>query len=82
MKPPPDSFVDAVQRRLVISGDQDFELRDVLEKILTHEPGGDGIAAGQRLDLAFVPAAPAFGFLGDDEADAAQIGEFGGMPII
>ena len=72
-----DGFVDAVQGWLVVAGDHQLELRGEGEEVLAHVAGGDRIAAGERLEFAFGPALGALGFLGDDEADAAQEGELG-----
>jgi hypothetical protein len=48
---PPDCLIDIAKARPVVSGDNELEGRLVGEEILTHEPSGDGVAAGQGLDL-------------------------------
>ena len=47
MKAAADGFVDTAQARFVIAGDDEFELRPILEKVLAHEARRDGIAAGE-----------------------------------
>ena len=74
VQPAPDCLVDRPQTRLMIAGDQQLELRSVLEKILSHEARGDLIAAGQRLDLALGPTSAFFGFHGGHKAGTAQSG--------
>ncbi len=69
MKPPPNSLVDAPEARLVVSGNEQLELRRVLEEVAAHEPGGDDVAAGECFDLRLRPA-PAFFSLDDGRHQA------------
>ena len=46
-----DSFVDAAEAGFVVAGDEQFELRHKLEKILPHKARADRITAGERFDL-------------------------------
>ncbi len=71
MKPAPDRLVDTAQSRLVVAGDDELKGRPECEKILPHEPGGDWVAAGQRLDLVFGPMSAFLGFLARNEPGAA-----------
>jgi hypothetical protein len=43
------------------------------------KPSADRIAAGEGFDLALGPVASLFGFLGSDEAGAAEAGDVGGV---
>src|SRR5260370_809111 len=52
---PSDRLIAAAKCRFMITGDHQLELRLIFEKILPHEPGGDPIAAGHRLDLRLGP---------------------------
>ena len=81
MKSTPDRFVDAAKRRLMIAGDDQLERGPVLEEILAHETGRDGVAAGELLDPRFGPASALLGFGRGDEAGAAEAGEVGRVTI-
>jgi len=58
----------------VIAGDQELELRRILEEVLAHKSRADLVAAGQCLDLGLGPAPTFLGFHRSDEAGAAQSG--------
>lgn len=47
------------------------------EEILPHEPGGDGLAAGHRLDLGFIEVAVEVGLDGGDHASTGKAGKIG-----
>ena len=66
-------LIDASQARLMIAGDDELELRDVLEEVLPHEPRCNPVASGKRLDLAFRPSPPLLGFDSGYETSAAQV---------
>jgi hypothetical protein len=75
-------LVDPAERRFVVGGNHEFELRDEREEVLPHEPGGDRIAAAHRLDLRLGPALTFVDLLRDDETSAAQMGEFGWVLLV
>ena len=81
VEPPSYGFVDAAQTRLVVAGDDEFELRRELEKILPHEASRYPVAAGQRLDAQLRPASAFFRLDGRDEARALQAGQVCRMPV-
>ena len=81
MEPPPDGLVDRSKRRLMVAGDDQFECGPILEEVLAHEAGRNGVAAGELLDPEFGPATAFFGFGRGDEAGAAEAGEVGRMAI-
>jgi hypothetical protein len=62
-----DRLVNAGQRRFVVAGDHQLELRAEGEEVLVHEARCDGVAAGERLDLGLGPAPAAFGLLRNHE---------------
>ena len=70
---PTHRFVDVFEPRLVVAGDEQLELRHKIKKVLPHETCGYLVAAGQGLDLGFVPAPSLLGFLGDDETVACSL---------
>ena len=72
---PAHCLIDAAQARLVVPDNEQLELRAVLEEILAHEPGGNGIAAGERFDLALGPAAAFFRLLRRHQTSTAQARE-------
>ena len=74
---PAHGFVDAVEPRLVVTADEQLELRGEVEEVLPHEPGGDLVAAGECFDLGFVPAPAFLSFLCNDQAGAVELGEIG-----
>jgi hypothetical protein len=65
----------------MIAGDDQFELRRVLEEILPHEPRGNLVAACERFDSAFGPAPAFFRLDGGDETGAAQTCKVCGMTV-
>jgi len=65
----------------MIAGDNQLELRRILEEILPHEPRRNLIAACERLDSALGPAPAFFCLDGGDETRATQAGKVRGMPI-
>ena len=69
-----DRFVHRAQARLVVADDTDFERWLVVEKILPHEAGRDGISSGELLDPTLVPVSAGFGFMCDDQAGTAKGG--------
>ena len=75
MKSPSNGLVYAPQRRLMISGDNELELRPVVEKVLPHEPGRNCVAAGKLLDPTLSPASALFCFGRSDKAGAPKAGE-------
>src|SRR5579863_4188824 len=75
------SFVNGTQTRFMIAGDDQFELRNELEKILPHEPGCDPVATCKRLDPAFSPTPSFFGFDRRDHASPTKAGEVCGVTI-
>ena len=81
MQPAPHGFIDGADRRLVVAGDDQLELRDELEEVLAHEAGGDLVAAGQRLEPALGPAPALFGLDRGHEPRAAQACHVGRVPL-
>lgn len=75
MESPSNGLVPTPQRRFMISGDNELELRPVLEKVLPHEPGRNSVAAGKLLDPTFGPASALFCFGRSDKASAPKAGE-------
>ena len=65
----------------MVACNQQLELRDELEEILTHEPGGDLVSTSQRLELAFRPAPTLFGLDRSDDAGASQTRHIRGMAL-
>lgn len=59
----PHGFVDGVQAWLVVAGDEKLEGRIEVEKVLSHEARSNLVAAGQCLDLCFIPASPFLGLI-------------------
>ena len=59
--------------RLVVAADEQLEGRHEVEEVLPHEARGDLVAAGQRLDLGFVPAAALLRLLRHDQPRAASL---------
>jgi hypothetical protein len=51
-----------------------------VEEIAAHEPAGEFVASRQ-IDLRFVPSPAFLGLVGDDEAGAFELGDFGWVPI-
>ncbi len=51
-------FVYGAKAWLMVTGDDQFELRYELKEVLAHEPGGDPIATRQRLDFDSAQRAP------------------------
>ena len=79
---PAYGFVDVIEVRLVIAGDEQFEYRGEVEEVMPHEPCGHFVAAGHGFDFHLVPAAAAFGFLCDDQAGAVELGDVGRMAFV
>src|SRR5262249_35274396 len=77
----PDCLVHRLEARLMIAGDNQLELRRVLEEVLAHESRRNLVAAGERFDSAVGPAAAFFCLDSGDETRAAQAGKVCGMPI-
>ena len=50
--------------RFMVPGEQQFELRHELEKILPHESRRDLVTSGERFDFAFIPPATFLGLHG------------------
>jgi hypothetical protein len=65
----------------VVAGDEEFELRRVVEEVLAHEPRRDDVATGQPLDARFRPAASLLGFGRGYKARAAEARQVGRMAI-
>ena len=65
------------QSRLVVAADEQLERRGEVEEVLPHEPGGNLVAAGQCLDLGFVPTPAFLGFLSDDQAGTVELCQVG-----
>src|SRR5262249_21972361 len=65
----------------MIAGDNQLELRRVLEEILPHEPRRNLVAACERFDSALGPAAAFFRFDGGDETGAAQTCKVCGVTV-
>ena len=59
-----------------------FERWLELEEIPIEQPRADRVASGDRLDPAFGPGAPLFGFGHGDKALAAQPGQIGGVRTV
>ena len=74
---PAHGLVDVAQPRLVVAADEQLERRHEVEEVLAHEARGDLVAAGQRLDLGFVPAPALLRLLRHDQARAHELGEIG-----
>ncbi len=74
-------LVDASEVRLVVSSDEQFELRRKLEIVESHEARRYPVAAGQRLDARLSPASAFFRFDGGDESSALQPGEASWMLV-
>lgn len=81
MDAPPDRFVDIAELRLVVADDPKLELRLVCEEIGAHEPGGDRVSTGYRLEPGLRPMPTGFGFVRDHQPHAVQHGEIGGVLI-
>ena len=82
VEPPAHCLVHCPQARLVISGDEQLELRGKLKKILPHETRCDSVAASQRFQFAFRPATPIFGFHRRNEPGAPQSSKVRRMMLI
>ena len=54
----------------MVSSDGKLEGWDIVEIILTHELGGDLVAAGQGLEFGFRPLGAFFGFMSGHESRA------------
>src|SRR5262245_32484049 len=59
----------------MVARDEELEGGVVVEEVLAHETRGDLVAAGQRLDLRFIPTPALLSFLCHDEPRTAQLGE-------
>ena len=66
----------------MVADDEKFEGRLEVEVVLPHEARGDPVAAGQRLDLGFVPAAAFLRLLRNDQACAVQLGQVGRVSLV
>jgi hypothetical protein len=81
MDAPPDRFVDAVQRGLVVAGNDELERRGEAEEVLPHKPSGYPIATSQGLDLGFGPVPAFLDLLRRDKTGITQTGYIGRMPL-
>ena len=64
-------FVHIANRRFVVAGNHQLELRYILKKILPHEARRYLVATGDGFHLGFVPAPPLLSFDGGHKARAA-----------
>ena len=71
----PDRVVGALHRGLVVRREPDLRDRDEVEELAVKEPGGDRVAAGQRLDEVLVEATARLNLSGGDEPGAAEPGD-------
>lgn len=66
----------------MIAGNHQLEVRPVFEEILPHEPRGNAVAAGKRLDLGLSPSAPLLRLDRHHQACSAQPGHKGSSPAL
>ena len=81
MQAPAHGLIDVADGRLVVADHEQLELRHELEEVLAHEAGGDLVATGQGLELAFGPAAALLGLDRGDDPGATEARHVGRMPI-
>ena len=74
-------LIDVANRRLVVTGNQELELRSVGKEILVHQARRDVIPTRDRLDLGFVPASALLCLSCRYKARTAQSCQIGGVPV-
>ena len=78
----PECIVGTTDPRPVVRDQPQLKLGVERERVLSHEPGNDGLAAGHGFDLGFVKVPVKIGFDGSDHAGTCKPGEVGGDVVL
>ena len=66
----------------MIPAEDQLELWDKLEKILTHESGSNAVTTSQVFDSFLIPASASADFACQGKACSAKLRQFRGVPVV
>ena len=81
MQPALHRLIHVANRRLVVTSHEQLELREEVKEVLAHETCRHFVAAGDGLDLRFVPAPALLGLDRCHKARTAQACQVGRVSV-